>query len=306
MVSSELETAYAVSQTIGVPAAKQTDVFADGQVQIVEFDVPREGSADDLSGIPLTEAAERAAGRVRGGGYDEVVGLPLKARDGPRGLEGGEHHPRRPDARARAATSRSCPATGSSSSARPTRRGSGAGSWRAASQRVDDVVVFGAGAHRPRHRPRPSRAGHPRAPDRGGRGARARGCGGAAGRTGLQRDRRRPRLPRARADRPGERRGLRHARGLEEPLRGDAREGARHRLHHRDRPRARSRSRSSSGRGSTSPSTRARSRRRRSSASPTTRASASSPCWRATASRSSTSRCGTRASSCERRSRSCP
>ena len=78
MVSSELETAYAVSQTIGVPAAKQTDVFADGQVQIVEFDVPKEGSADDLTGIPLTEAAERAAGRVRGGGYDEVVGLPLK------------------------------------------------------------------------------------------------------------------------------------------------------------------------------------------------------------------------------------
>ena len=78
MVSSELETAYAVSQTIGVPAAKQTDVFADGQVQIVEFDVPKEGSADDLSGIPLTEAAEKAAGRVRGGGYEQVVGLPLK------------------------------------------------------------------------------------------------------------------------------------------------------------------------------------------------------------------------------------
>jgi trk system potassium uptake protein TrkA len=32
MVSSELETAHAVSRTIGVPAAKQTDVFADGQV----------------------------------------------------------------------------------------------------------------------------------------------------------------------------------------------------------------------------------------------------------------------------------
>ena len=47
-------------------------------MQIVEFDVPREGSADDLTGIPLTEAAEKAAGRVRGGGYDQVVGLPLK------------------------------------------------------------------------------------------------------------------------------------------------------------------------------------------------------------------------------------
>jgi trk system potassium uptake protein TrkA len=38
MVSSELETAHAVSRTIGVPAAKQTDVFAEGQVQIVEFE----------------------------------------------------------------------------------------------------------------------------------------------------------------------------------------------------------------------------------------------------------------------------
>jgi trk system potassium uptake protein len=61
MVSSELETARAVSQTIGVPAAKQTDVFADGQVQIVEFDVPAAGS-----GQTTTDA------------YDRVVSLPLK------------------------------------------------------------------------------------------------------------------------------------------------------------------------------------------------------------------------------------
>jgi trk system potassium uptake protein len=61
MVSSELETARAVSQTIGVPAAKQTDVFADGQVQIVEFDVPAEG----LGGT-TTNA------------YDRIVGLQLK------------------------------------------------------------------------------------------------------------------------------------------------------------------------------------------------------------------------------------
>ena len=40
-VSSELETAHAVSRSIGMPAARQTDVFADGQVQIVEFEVPR-------------------------------------------------------------------------------------------------------------------------------------------------------------------------------------------------------------------------------------------------------------------------
>lgn len=79
MVSSELETAHAVSRTIGVPAAKQTDVFADGQVQIVEFDVPRDGAgADDLSGVPLTEAAEQAARRPLAGAYEHVVGLPLR------------------------------------------------------------------------------------------------------------------------------------------------------------------------------------------------------------------------------------
>jgi trk system potassium uptake protein TrkA len=39
IVSSEEETAYAISRTIGVPAARQTDVFAEGQVQMVEFDV---------------------------------------------------------------------------------------------------------------------------------------------------------------------------------------------------------------------------------------------------------------------------
>jgi trk system potassium uptake protein TrkA len=79
MVSSELETAHAVSRTIGVPAAKQTDLFADGEVQIVEFDVPRDGSGhEELTGIPLTEAAERAAERPLTGAYEQVVGLPLR------------------------------------------------------------------------------------------------------------------------------------------------------------------------------------------------------------------------------------
>ena len=79
MVSSELETAHAVSRTIGVPAAKQTDLFADGEVQIVEFDVPRDrGGEAELTGIPLTEAAERAAERPLAGGYEQVVGLPLR------------------------------------------------------------------------------------------------------------------------------------------------------------------------------------------------------------------------------------
>jgi trk system potassium uptake protein TrkA len=39
VVSSELETAHAISRTLGVPAARQTDVFAEGQVQLAEFDV---------------------------------------------------------------------------------------------------------------------------------------------------------------------------------------------------------------------------------------------------------------------------
>jgi trk system potassium uptake protein TrkA len=56
IVSSELETAYAVSRIIGLPAARQTDVFADGQVQIVEFDVEPDVHAPQVVGIPLREA----------------------------------------------------------------------------------------------------------------------------------------------------------------------------------------------------------------------------------------------------------
>jgi trk system potassium uptake protein len=66
MVSSELETALAVSSTIGVPSAKQTDVFAGGQVQIVEFDVPR----DSLERPPSND-------------FRQVVGLELKAASVP-------------------------------------------------------------------------------------------------------------------------------------------------------------------------------------------------------------------------------
>src|SRR4051794_27956497 len=54
MVSSELETANAISSLIGIPAARQTDVFADGKVQVVEFDVP-EGH-NGVVGTPLREA----------------------------------------------------------------------------------------------------------------------------------------------------------------------------------------------------------------------------------------------------------
>jgi trk system potassium uptake protein len=70
IVSSELETAIAISQIIGVPAARQTDVFADGQVQIVEFDV-QPGASEDLIGKQLREAQiprdSKVASIIRGG-----------------------------------------------------------------------------------------------------------------------------------------------------------------------------------------------------------------------------------------------
>ena len=76
MVSSEYETAHAISRIIGLPAARQTDVFADGQVQMVEFDVEPDGAGGRPNGAarPVSEAALEAAQRPRG----EVVGLPLR------------------------------------------------------------------------------------------------------------------------------------------------------------------------------------------------------------------------------------
>ena len=74
IVSSERETALAVSRLIGIPAARQTDVFADGQVQIVEFDVDGGDQRQDRTGKPLTEAALHAAAE----GAQQVIGLPLR------------------------------------------------------------------------------------------------------------------------------------------------------------------------------------------------------------------------------------
>jgi trk system potassium uptake protein len=56
MISPELETAYAIAGIVGLPAARQTDVFAEGRVQIVEFDVPADASDDTLVGRPLRQA----------------------------------------------------------------------------------------------------------------------------------------------------------------------------------------------------------------------------------------------------------
>ena len=70
MVSSELETAHAVSSIIGLPAARQTDVFADGQVQVVEFDVEPGNEEEGVVGVPLREARipwdSKVAGIIRG------------------------------------------------------------------------------------------------------------------------------------------------------------------------------------------------------------------------------------------------
>jgi trk system potassium uptake protein len=64
MVSSELETAIAVSSLIGIPAARQTDVFADGKVQIVEFDVHEDAGTGPVIGRPLREAEIPADSKV--------------------------------------------------------------------------------------------------------------------------------------------------------------------------------------------------------------------------------------------------
>jgi trk system potassium uptake protein TrkA len=74
-VSSELETAHAVSRSIGMPAARQTDVFARGQVQIVEFDVP-EGADSTVVGRSLREARIPDDSRVLGIIRGEAVTLP--------------------------------------------------------------------------------------------------------------------------------------------------------------------------------------------------------------------------------------
>jgi trk system potassium uptake protein TrkA len=75
VVSSERETAHAISGTVGIPAARQTDVFADGQVQIVEFDVG-EGADRAVVGRQLKDARvpddSKVAGIVRG----DAVMLP--------------------------------------------------------------------------------------------------------------------------------------------------------------------------------------------------------------------------------------
>jgi trk system potassium uptake protein len=82
MVSSEEETAHAISRSIGVPAAKMTDVFAGGQVQIIELEVePQSEDARAAMDAPLKEAAPKAARKK--GERRRVVGVPLRDADVP-------------------------------------------------------------------------------------------------------------------------------------------------------------------------------------------------------------------------------
>ena len=73
MVSSELETANAISSLVGIPAARQTDVFADGKVQVVEFDVPE---ASSVIGTPLRSATLPEDSRVVSIIRDDELLLP--------------------------------------------------------------------------------------------------------------------------------------------------------------------------------------------------------------------------------------
>ncbi|HYH90024.1 MAG TPA: Trk system potassium transporter TrkA [Solirubrobacteraceae bacterium] len=64
MVSPELETANAIAATLGLPAARQTDMFADGKVQIVEFDVAADAAHGVLIGRQLRNADMPADSKV--------------------------------------------------------------------------------------------------------------------------------------------------------------------------------------------------------------------------------------------------
>ncbi|HXV35494.1 MAG TPA: Trk system potassium transporter TrkA [Gaiellaceae bacterium] len=121
MVSSELETAHAVSRTIGVPAAKQTDVFAEGQVQIVEFDVPAGETAGDVVGLPLKEASIPADSKVA----SIIRGERMLVPRGDESILPGDR----------------IIVIGSPDAARAWSRLMAAGE-----QAVDDVVIYGAGA----------------------------------------------------------------------------------------------------------------------------------------------------------------
>ena len=120
MVSSELETANAISGLVGVPAARQTDVFADGRVQIVEFDVPDQAPSGPVIGKPLNQGEIPRESRVVAIIRGERLILPR----GGESIEPGDK----------------IVVIGSPAAARAWSRLIAHGN-----QEVDDIVIFGAG-----------------------------------------------------------------------------------------------------------------------------------------------------------------
>jgi trk/ktr system potassium uptake protein len=120
MVSPEIETANAISATLGLPAARHTDVFADGKVQIVELDVPADAEHGALIGRELRTAAVPADSKVAALIRGERLIVP---RGGEQVLPGDR-----------------VVVIASPASAREWGRLAGRGD-----ERVDDVVIFGCG-----------------------------------------------------------------------------------------------------------------------------------------------------------------
>jgi trk system potassium uptake protein TrkA len=117
MVSSELETANAIGGLIGIPAARQTDVFADGQVQIVEFDVPEHAA---VAGQPLRSAPLPKDSKV----VSIIRGEQMRHPSGQERIEAGDR----------------IVVIGSPAAARQWSR-----TMSDEQERVDDIVIFGAG-----------------------------------------------------------------------------------------------------------------------------------------------------------------
>ena len=87
-----------MSASLGIPAARHTDVFADGEVQVVEFDVPEDADRNAIVGRSLRQAeippnskvaglirgermvVPRGEERIRAGDRVVVIGSPAAAR----------------------------------------------------------------------------------------------------------------------------------------------------------------------------------------------------------------------------------
>jgi trk system potassium uptake protein TrkA len=65
IVSSEFETASAVARLVGVPGTRQADFFADGEIQVLQFDVSHR-SPPAFCGRPLADASLPSDSRVVG------------------------------------------------------------------------------------------------------------------------------------------------------------------------------------------------------------------------------------------------